>query len=125
LNLLFTVVLCRGIHVNNRRQGDFEPGPDYGIEFMVNIYKGLDIGIGYKREDIFAKIDAPRYPREGDLPLSSNYILISAVYRFFHSGKFQPYIGFDFGSANIVMKDSCSGISGTFLSAEGPEFVFM
>ena len=83
----------------------FEPGPDYGIEFMVNIYKGLDIGIGYKREDIFAKIDAPRYPREGDLPLSSNYILISAVYRFFHSGKFQPYIGFDFGSANIVMKD--------------------
>ncbi len=83
----------------------FRPGPDYGLEFMVNIYKGLDISIGYKREDAFAKTEAQRYPREGDLALSNNYILISSIYRFFHKKSFQPYVGFDFGSVNVVMKD--------------------
>ena len=83
----------------------FEPGPDYGIEFMVNIYKGLDIGIGYKREDTFAKVSSYYYSGEGDLALSNNYILLSSIYRFFHSGRFQPYVGFDFGSVNMVMKD--------------------
>ncbi len=82
----------------------FQPGADYGIEFKLNIYKGLDFGIGYKREDTFVKIDAPNYPREGDLPISNNYILLSTSYRFFSKGNVQPYIGFDFGPVNMVMK---------------------
>jgi len=84
---------------------NFKPGPDYGIEFSVNIYKGLDISLGYKREDTFAEVTAQRYPREGELPLSNNYILIGSVYKFFHKKKLQPYIGFDFGGVNVVMKD--------------------
>ena len=83
----------------------FRPGPDYGVEFMVNIYKGLNVSIGYKREDTFATTDAERYPRSGDLALSNNYILISSIYRFFHKKSLQPYVGFDFGSVNVVMKD--------------------
>ena len=83
----------------------FDPGPDYGLEFMVNVYKGLDVSIGYKREDTFTKVDAPRYSKEGDLALSNNYILISCLYRFFHKNNLQPYVGFDFGSVNLVMKD--------------------
>ncbi|MEI7492130.1 MAG: hypothetical protein WCK92_12080 [Bacteroidota bacterium] len=83
----------------------FSPGPDYGIEFSLNAYKGLNVAIGYKREDTFADVTASRYPREGELGLSNNYILISLVYKFFHLKKLQPYAGFDFGSVNIVMKD--------------------
>ena len=83
----------------------YQPGADYGIEFKLNIYKGLDFGIGYKREDTFARIDALNYPREGDLPLSNNYILLSGAYRFLRKGNLQPFIGFDFGGVNVVMKD--------------------
>ncbi|MCX6284474.1 MAG: hypothetical protein NTW31_09600 [Bacteroidetes bacterium] len=83
----------------------FSPGPDYGIEFSLNAYKGLNVAIGYKREDTYAKITATRYPREGELGLSNNYILISLIYKFFHLKRLQPYVGFDFGSVNIVMKD--------------------
>ena len=83
----------------------FRPGPDYGLEFMVNIYEGFDFAIGYKREDTFAGVDSPRYPKEGDLALSNNYILLSCVYRFLHHRNLQPYLGFDFGSVNVVMKD--------------------
>ncbi len=83
----------------------FEPGADYGVEFNVDLYKGIYIGVGYKREDTFAKISSPTYPKEGGLPISNNYILISCIYRFLHSGMLQPYAGFDFGSVNMVMKD--------------------
>jgi len=84
----------------------FLPGADYGIEFKLNIYKGLEFGFGYKREDTFARIEAPDYPREGDLPLSNNYILLSTAYRFLQNGRVQPYVGFDFGGVNVVMKDA-------------------
>ncbi len=83
----------------------FEPGPDYGLEMMVNVYKGLDVAVGYKREDTFADVDSPKYPKEGDLALSNNYILLGAIYRFFQNKSLQPYLGFDFGSVNVVPKD--------------------
>lgn len=83
----------------------FEPGPDYGIEMMLNLYKGLDVTLGYKREDTFMNVDSPKYPKEGELALSNNYILLGALYRFFRGKSLQPYLGIDFGSVNMVPKD--------------------
>ncbi|MCX6287584.1 MAG: hypothetical protein NTY96_10760 [Bacteroidetes bacterium] len=97
---------CAGASIDiTGGKATFKPGPDYGIEFNVNVYKGFDVAIGYKREDTFAEVTAPKYPREGELALSNNYILISGIYKFFHTKKLQPFVGFDFGGVNIVMKD--------------------
>jgi len=83
----------------------FVAGPDYGLEVDVNVYKGFDFSIGYKREDTFAVTESPDYPKEGELALSNNYILLGCTYNFLRTKKLQPYAGLDFGSVGIYFKD--------------------
>lgn len=97
---------CAGAQIRvTEGKARFEPGPDYGIEMLINVYKGLDVTVDYKREDTFADVESPKYPKDGELALSNNYILLGAIYRFFQNTNLQPYLGFDFGSVNVVPKD--------------------
>jgi hypothetical protein len=83
----------------------FAAGPVYGLEFLFRIIKGVYVSAGYEREDSFMTVDVPDNPKQGEIAISSNYILMGGIVRFFEEKTFKPYLGIDIGPVNLVPKD--------------------